>query len=173
MTLDQIMLGIGVVSLGLLVITQRAIYNPLYILFLLFHSFRKLSLEEQMSIANCVLDYCRKYIGQTKNIPKVEFRKFKKEPLFQGTYGVYLPNNESIVINLRNVKNNYTLITTLIHEYIHHSQYSSFHKTDYHRLLNQGVSYVDHPWEKAARWHSRTFFYPSFIYVLSALNYFD
>lgn len=173
MNSDQFFIGVFFISLGILVITQRALYNPLYISFLLFHSFRKLSTEEQRLIANYVLEYCSRFIGKTAVLPNVEFKYLKKEPLFQGTHGVYLPNKQCIVINLRNVRNNYNLITTLIHEYIHHAQYASFHKTDYHRLLNQGVSYVDHPWEKAARWHSRTFFYPSFIYVLSALNYFD
>lgn len=172
MTTNDIFIGIAIISFGIVILTQKALYNPLYVFFLAYHVFRKLSNDEQIQIAHYALQYCAINIGKTKVIPKVEFRTFEKEPLLNGTHGMYLPQSRSIMINQRLVKNNFSLISTLIHEYIHHAQFASYQNSDYQRILNQGTSYLNHPWEQSARWHSRTFFYPSLLYVLNELNYF-
>jgi hypothetical protein len=164
---------IGIISAFLLLIVQRQLFNPLYFAFLIYHSLRRLDTQELKIFSEKIIEFCEIHIGKTKNRPEVVLSQFDKVVFYKGIHGLYQKENKSILINCRLVKNNFNLISTVIHEYIHHTQFEAFKKEEYNRILaGEEVQYINHPWEESARWFSRKYSRKCLIYVLNELKYF-
>jgi hypothetical protein len=172
--MDLIITTVTGLLLFLWIITQRAFYNPLYIAFFAYHSFKRLSQKEKLIVSRLALDFCELHIGKSMKKPAISFVDSNQKMNLGKNAGQYHFNTLTIRLNNRYSKSMYSIVRIVLHEYAHHMQFMAFDKYDYQRIFkNRDVDYSNHPWEKQARWMENDFWKACIEYVLIRQGYMD
>jgi Zn-dependent peptidase ImmA (M78 family) len=93
----------------------------------------------------CMVMYCYEVLGPSKyytTLPHVKINHGKKKNHFMGEYDW---EDNTIIINMSSHSSLIELCSTVIHEYVHHTQSSAM----YYKIDNK-IDYDDNPYEKKA-----------------------
>lgn len=114
---------------------------------------RIVDIETKKKLANYTLRWCKKNLGtnKRKNIPKISIRLKVKDDEGEW-YGIYIWQENRIMISLEKNKTMGDIVGTVIHEYTHYLQ--SMRK--YYEFFNI-YYYSTHPYEKQAIKNSKKY----------------
>ena len=174
MDVDLVIKLIVVLLLFLWLISQRAFYNPLYLVFFSYHAFRGMDMKTKVATAKLVLDFCELNIGKSKSKPRIDIIKPTKTLRLNKLAGQYRMQTMTIEVNEKYARSLFSLTRVILHEYAHHMQFLAFHCEDYERIFKDPkVNYSNHPWENQARRMSSDFWRPCIEYVLIRQGYME
>lgn len=114
---------------------------------------RAIDIETRKKLANYTLRWCKKNLGINKRKPHPKISVRMKVRDDEGEwYGVYIWEENRIVISLDKNKSMVDIVATVIHEYTHYLQ--SMRK--YYEYFNTHY-YSTHPYEKQAIRNSKLY----------------
>ena len=102
--------------------------------------------DEIDNVVSYSIEYCKSVLGINKRHKKDISYSIYKGFLTQDCYGFYCPQDNQIIIMLRQCKTVKDVVTLICHEYTHSLQPI---KTKYLKLYKQH-GYDDHPFEREA-----------------------
>lgn len=172
MDVDLVIKLIVVLLIFLWLISQKALFNPLYLAFFSFHAFSRLHKKEKRMIAYLILEYCELHIGKSKRKPNLVLIDTRNKMNLGKHAGQYEVKTRTIKINDQYARSLFSLSRIILHEYAHHMQFMAFEKEDYQRIFDEpNIQYSNHPWEKQARTMEKDFWKACVEYVLTKRGY--